>query len=79
MESLRKRIAWRVDLIIYRLFYWRWYPRIKGDADLAYIFSKMASAWTDANPPRDPETIDIFIDSFVAVEMEATARNTSLP
>lgn len=56
-----KDLIWKLDLLIYRLFYWRWSPRLKNDPDLAYLFSKIGASWTNGNPPRNPEKVDRFI------------------
>jgi hypothetical protein len=56
-----KRLLWKFDLLIYRLFYWRWSPRLKADPDLAYVFSKIGAAWTNGNPPKNRQELDAFI------------------
>ena len=56
-----QRLNWKIDLLIYRIFYWRWSPRLKADPDLAYVFSKVGDAWTNGNPPKNKEKMDRFI------------------
>jgi len=34
---------------------------LKSDPNLAYLFSKIGAAWTNANPPTNPQVIDDFI------------------
>jgi hypothetical protein len=58
---MKRKLLWKFDMLIYRLFYWRWSPRLKADPDLAYVFSKIGSSWTNSNPPRNPAKMDQFI------------------
>jgi len=58
---LIRSLIWKFDLLVYRLFFWRWNPRLKADANLAYAFSVFMQAWTNARPPRDREAMDRFI------------------
>jgi|ERR1051325_5377296 hypothetical protein len=63
--TMKSKILWKIDVLIYRLFYWRWSPRLKADPDLAYMFSKIGAAWTNANPPRHRKAVDQMIcDEF---------------
>jgi hypothetical protein len=60
-----ERLSWKIDVLIYRLFYWRWSPRLKRDPDLAYMFSKIGAAWTNGNPPTNPALVDqVILDTF---------------
>lgn len=66
MNKAMKKLIWKFDLLIYRLFYWRWSPRLKNDPDLAYVFAKVGASWTNSNPPKDRKRMDEFIASEFA-------------
>lgn len=48
-----KKLIWKIDMLLYRLFYWRWAPRLKADPNLAYMFKEFSVAWSAANPPTN--------------------------
>lgn len=53
-----RKLIWKFDLLIYRLFYWRWLPRLKCDPDLAHLFAEYCRTWAEGNPPRNTDTVD---------------------
>lgn len=57
-----KRLLLKFDILVYRLFYWRWSPRLKNDPDLAYMFAEIGAEWSKARPPRNPETINQLLE-----------------
>lgn len=61
-----RKLIWKIDLLIYRLFYWRWSPRLRNDPDLAYLFSKIGAAWTNAHPPKSTKAVDKLIEQEFA-------------
>lgn len=58
-----KKLLWEIDLMIYRLFYWRWSPRLKGDPNLAYMFAEFGKAWVAQNPPRHTYAVDQLLEA----------------
>lgn len=56
-----KQLIWKIDLLIYRIFYWRWSARIKSDPNLAYMFAKFTAAWSKEHPPTKQKEVDAFV------------------
>jgi hypothetical protein len=78
---MKKWLLWNIDMAIYRLFYWRWSPRLRRDPDLAYIFSKIGESWTNGHPPENPDKldsliVDVFAKPWQARSLVAIARRT---
>lgn len=43
-DDNRARISW-FDMLIYRLFYWRWMPLLKSDPQLLGLFQQWMNGW----------------------------------
>lgn len=57
------RLLWKFDMIIYRLFYWRWNKRLINDDQLRSTFMYYLNTWDSISkepamgigkPPRFP-------------------------
>lgn len=71
MSRLRKKIIWEFDMLIYRLFYWRWNRRLIEDDKLRRLFVMFINSWeyeTDTDRGGDipmtphPGTVIDFIE-----------------
>jgi hypothetical protein len=40
-----KSIIWKFDMLIYRLFYWRWNKRLANRSDIRKLFLNYFNAW----------------------------------
>lgn len=58
-----EKLLWRIDMLIYRLFYWRWTPRLKSNPDLAYMFAEFSSSWSKTQPPQNRDAVDILLEA----------------
>lgn len=48
---LLKYILWRFDLMVYRLFYWRWSKRIAKSPELSAFFVEWTKRYAQSHPP----------------------------
>lgn len=49
--SLKKATIWQFDLLVYRLYSWRWNWRLEQDATLRKIFVDKMNQWEVDNKP----------------------------
>ncbi len=49
-----KRLIWLFDMMVYRLFYWRWNRRLQANAHLCMMFKY----FIDAHVERSPEEVE---------------------
>lgn len=70
MGKLKSAILWRFDMVIYRLFHWRWSKRLMNDPKLAYLFAEWSRGWAERSPVAAECQVEIkeAIDSY-AVKM----------
>jgi len=40
-----KSLTWKFDILIYRLFYWRWRRHLENRADIRRLFIRYLNAW----------------------------------
>ena len=58
-----KLLLWKFDMLIYRLFYWRWNKKLMNDDNLRSLFLRYLNSWDAISrepamgvgkPPRFP-------------------------
>lgn len=42
---MKRKLIWQFDLLVYRLFYWRWNSRLIGDERLFRMFKRWMDEW----------------------------------
>ena len=40
-----KRIIWKFDILIYKLFYWRWRKKLENRSDIRKLFLLYLNQW----------------------------------
>jgi len=40
-----KALIWKFDIIVYRLFYWRWNNKLANNADIRKLFLDFLNSW----------------------------------
>ncbi len=40
-----KRMVWNFDMLIYRLFYWRWRKKLENRSDIRKLFLRYLNNW----------------------------------
>lgn len=43
----------RLDMLMYRLFYWRWKPLLENDPKLLMLFKEWIDGWIAQQQPKD--------------------------
>lgn len=45
------KLIWKFDILIYKLFRWRWNDKLKNNPELRALFLKYFTAWESTEMP----------------------------
>lgn len=69
-QGLAAKLTWRIDMLVYRLFCWRWSKILKRDPRMAYLFAEWTRRYTAERPIAMTAKIRIneMIDNYAVSE-----------
>lgn len=83
LNALVRRViaktVWRVDMLVYRLFCWRWSKILKRDPAMAYLFAEWTRRYSAERPiaATFKIRIDEMIDGYAGAVTWEYAQRTS--
>lgn len=72
VTKIKYRLLWKFDMVIYRIFQWRWNKRLRESPELSALFAEWSRRYARAHQPIATE-IQITVDEFLN-KYEATFR-----
>jgi hypothetical protein len=47
MQRIIKKLIWKFDILVYRLFYWRWRRKFESRSDIRKLFLGYLTDWEE--------------------------------